>query len=82
MTPVKDVIEDLEGMEVTPSPQPVQYALEKFWKKTPSKLERMPALEAREERLKSIVKDGHAVKKPRGRPSNATKAMDEARKKG
>lgn len=81
-TPVKDVLEDLEGMVVTPSTQPVQYGLEKFRKKTPSKLKRMPALEARQERLKHVVKDGHALKKAVGRPSNKEEAIDEARKRG
>jgi hypothetical protein len=82
MSPVKDVIEGIEDMVVTPQPKPVQYGLEKFWKTTPSKLENMPALAARDERLKNVVKDGHALKKVRGRPSKEMKALEEARKRG
>ena len=82
VSPAKDVIEGIEDMVVTPQPKAVQYGLERFWKKTPSKLEKMPALAAREERLKNVVKDGHVLKKSRGRPSKEMKALDEARKKG
>lgn len=41
-----------------------------------------PALEAKLEKLKTTVKDGNAVKKGPGRPSNAAKALEEARKAG
>ena len=81
-TPVKNLMKDFEDMQVTPKKGKVQFGLARFWSPTPNKLEMMPALEARAERLKNTLKDGHALKRGPGRPSNAEKKLNEARRKG
>ena len=67
-----------EALQVTAKKPRVQLALGKFWKQSPSQLEMKPAMEATAERMK----DGHAVKRRVGRPSNADKAIEEARRHG
>ena len=82
-TPVKKKVDPL--LVVKPTSPKVQYGLERFWKKSPSKVEMMPAMEAQAVRLKESLQDGETTplkRTGRGRPSNAEKNLEEARRQG